>query len=173
MNSYSHAFTSDASRQAGSSPTCEKYCVFERAATLYAVLAMSVREVGLRPSFAAVPESSGILAGLTHLRNEFLPLVRDLTTAPGAAERGPHESQVVVILGDQGPWGLLVDRVVGLSPLDVSLCNESLGRGWAKAVMGSATLDHRIVRVLDERALYRSIADELNRHWAQALATSV
>jgi hypothetical protein len=38
-------------------------------------------------------------------------------------------------------------------------------QGWLAAVMGSATLEHRVVRVLDERALNRLATETLNRYW--------
>jgi hypothetical protein len=42
-------------------------------------------------------------------------------------------------------------------------------QGWQAAVMGSATLDHRVVRVLDERALHRMATETLNRYWTREL----
>ena len=75
---------------------------------------------------------------------------------------------MVIISGDHGPWGLLVDRVIGLIPLEVSLCSDVHGaQGWLAAVMGSATLEHRVVRVIDERALYRLATDTLNQYWSR------
>ncbi len=145
----------------------EKYCVFQRGDSVYAILATAVREVGLRPKVARVPDSHGMLAGLGHLRNEFFPLLRDRDSDHGILVEDDHEAQVVVLSGDQGPWGMLVDRVIGLFPLDVSLCGEVQGaQGWSAAAMGAATLDRRVVRVLDERALYRAVADAFSRYWS-------
>ncbi len=55
----------------GGVQTCEKYCVFERGEAVFAILATSVREVGLRPKISTVPGSHPFLAGLGHVRNEF------------------------------------------------------------------------------------------------------
>ncbi|MCA9152083.1 MAG: chemotaxis protein CheW [Planctomycetales bacterium] len=146
----------------------EKYCVFEHGGSTFAILANAIREVGLRPAHARVPDAPPMLAGVVHLRNEFLPLLRDPEAFEPELPCGPRESQVVIVNGENGPWGLLVDRVIGLLPLDVSLSSGATGnRGLAAAVMGSATLEHRIIRVLDERSLHRSISEQLNRYWAQ------
>jgi chemotaxis signal transduction protein len=151
----------------------EKYCVFERSDTVCAILATSVREVGLRPKISTVPGSHPMLAGLGHIRNEFLPFLRLNVTAGFEPHSGASEPQMVVVSGDNGPWGLLVDKVIGLLPLDVSLCSEMHGaQGWLAAVMGSATLDHRVVRVLDERALYRLATETMNRYWTHELVVA-
>jgi chemotaxis signal transduction protein len=148
---------------------CEKYCVFERGGALFAILGTSVREVGLRPKISTVPGSHPMLAGLGHVRNEFLPFLQ-LNESTGHDKSAGQESQTVIMSGDNGPWGLLVDRVIDLLPLDVSLCSDKQGgQGWLAAAMGSATLDHRVVRVLDERALYRHVTETLNRYWAREL----
>jgi chemotaxis signal transduction protein len=166
MKTSSTIFASSYGSQFAEPQVCEKYCVFERGGTLYAILATSVREISLRPRYAQIPDSHPMLLGLAHLRNEFLPLVRDEEPTGLGNGRESSESQVVVVTSENGPWGLLVDRVVGLVPLEMSLCTDVLGsRGWAASVMGSATLDHRIVRVLDERSLYRKITEEFNRYW--------
>jgi chemotaxis signal transduction protein len=153
----------------GDEHLCEKYCVFERGDALYAILGTSVREVGLRPKISTVPGSHPMLAGLGHIRNEFLPCLR-LSDPSGYDKSLGHESQMVIISGDNGPWGLLVDRVIDLLPLEVSLCSDKQGfQGWLAAAMGSATLDHRVVQVLDERALYRLASETLNRYWMRDL----
>jgi chemotaxis signal transduction protein len=167
MNALYTPTTSASLGVVGNEQACEKYCVFERGDAVFAILATSVREVGLRPRISSVPGSHDILAGLGHIRNEFLPFVR-LNESAGYERRGSgEEAQMVIVAGDNGPWGLLVDRVIGLLPLEVSLCSDMHGaQGWLAAVMGSATLDHRVVRVLDERALSRLATETLNRYWA-------
>ncbi len=145
----------------------EKYCIFARRRSLYAVLAASVREVGLRPKIAVLPHAPALVAGLGHVRNEFLPLVR-LLGADESITGSSHElePQMLVLTSDQGPWGLLVDRVYGLAPLEVSRGSERQSSvGWTSAIMGTATLDHQVVQVLDERIFYRAILDGLQRFW--------
>lgn len=167
MNGQRESFAPSLVPGGGDVQNCEKYCVFERGNNLYGVLATAVREVGLRPAVAHMPDSHPLLAGLGHLRNEFVPLLVDQDRADQLRRPTGEERQVVVIGGENGAWGLLVDRVLGLMALEVSLCGESrTAPGWSAAVMGAATWDHRVVRILDERALYRSVADSLNSYWA-------
>lgn len=152
--------------------SCEKYCIFSRRRSVYAVLAASVREVGLRPKIAVVPHAPALVAGLGHVRNEFLPLVR-LLTAEESATRINHEiePQMLVLNSDQGPWGLLVDQVYGLAPLEVSRGSERQSSvGWTSAIMGTATLEHQVIQVLDERIFYRAIFDGLQRFWTSQSA---
>ncbi|MBJ42792.1 MAG: hypothetical protein CMJ80_05840 [Planctomycetaceae bacterium] len=148
---------------------CEKYCVFERDSQVYGVLATSVQEVGLRPNIAPVPDSHPMLAGLGRVRNDFVPLLH--AESQSTRTTRDSESQVVVMMGDHGPWGLLVDNVVGIVPLEVSLCSESHGtQGWSAAVMGAATTDGRVVQVLDERSLYRFSVSLFRQFWVSATA---
>lgn len=148
------------------SQLCEKYCVFQRGNHVYGVLAASVREVGLRPNLAVVPDAPPALAGLGRVRNDFVPLLRN--DAESVVTRG-QETQIIVIASDQGPWGLLVDRVIGLFPLEVSLCADQQGaHGWSAAVMGSATWNGQVVQVLDDRALYRLSCSVFNQYWNPA-----
>lgn len=147
---------------------CEKYCVFELGRRAYALLATSVREVGICPSITIVPGAAEVLAGLGHIRNEFVPIL-DFGTSGARTRRPGRENQVVVISGDHAAWAILVDRVMGLEPLEVSLrSDEGQSLGIGAAVMGTATVESRVVQVLDERALYRHVASLLNESIAAA-----
>ena len=144
--------------------TCEKYCVFQRGGDTLGILATAVREVALRPTIAVVPDADPSLAGLCHLRNEFLPVVslNDLNTRGGQTA----DMQIIVFTAANGSWALLVDRVIGLVPLEVSLSTHvGSGGGWTSALMGSASHDDQIVRVMDANALFRFVEDSLNRYW--------
>ncbi len=148
----------------------EKYCVFQRGNETLAILATAVREVALRPSIALVPDADPMLAGLCHLRNEFLPVVQ-LSDYEGAFRESPHQ-QIMVFTAANGSWALLVDRVIGLVPLEVSLSSQvgSAG-GWTSALMGSASHEDQIIQVLDANALFRFVEESLNRYWGGEVAT--
>jgi two-component system chemotaxis response regulator CheV len=150
-------------------PDCDKYCVFASGVTTFALRATAVREVGLRPKIALVPDSHPMLAGLAHIRNEFVPVLRIAGADSGSNSDDRLARHLVILASDSGPWGFLVDNVIGLLPLEVSMCSEFKGGlSWSAAVMGSATIDHRVVHVLDERALQRFSADALSRFWQQS-----
>jgi chemotaxis signal transduction protein len=143
----------------------EKFCVFQRATATFGLLASVVREVALQPSLTVVPDADPLLAGICHIRNEFLPVIR-LSEFTVRQELVAGEQQIVVISAANGPWALLVDRVIGLLPLEVSLCSDvGASHGWSAAVMGSATYRNQIVQVLDANALLRLADDVLSRYW--------
>ncbi len=145
---------------------CEKYCVFQLRRSTIAVLADAVREVALRPAIASVPRSDLLLAGLTHLRNEFIPVIR---LEPRAGNATDGDAHILVLNANDGPWAMLVDRVLGLVPLEVSMCGDGGAlTGWSSAVMGSATHENRIIQVLDVQALRRYVGDSLACCWRAA-----
>lgn len=150
---------------------CEKYCVFQQGRTTSAVLASVVREVALTPKIAMVPDADPLLAGVCHLRNEFMPVLRGLNTLRGDLLDATSQ-QIVVISVSGGPCAMLVDRVLGLVPLDVSLGSDAgTVQQGALSVMGSATYQGQIVRVLDANAVCRNIEESLNRFWQQELGS--
>ena len=162
----SHSLTSTASDQSSLDlSSSEKFCVFQRATATFGLLASVVREVASRPKITVVPDADPLLAGICHIRNEFLPVLR-LSEFAAREETRPAEQQIVVVSAASGPWALLVDRVIGLLPLEVSLCSDvGASHGWSAAVMGSATHQNQIVQVLDANALLRLAEDVLNRFW--------
>ncbi|MDG2385423.1 MAG: chemotaxis protein CheW [Pirellulaceae bacterium] len=171
INSIGNVTNSPTTQRPTDLQTCEKYCVFEVGTSTLGVLATAVREVALRPQIAAVPDANHLLAGLCHLRNEFLPVVNllDLDVASKSQSGG---QQVIVITAGNGPWALLVDRVIGLVPLEVSLSSEAgTALGWTSSVMGSASHDDRIVQVLDANSLFRYFDDALSVFWRAQVTT--
>ncbi len=143
---------------------CEKYCVYQRGNSLFGLLASGVREVALRPQFVVIPNTDSLLAGVCHFRNELLPVLRldEFETRAGGDDQS---RQIVVVSSASGAWAILVDRVIGLLPLEVSICSDvGACHGWSAAVMGSASHDNQIVQVLDANALYRFADDVLKRH---------
>jgi chemotaxis signal transduction protein len=162
----SHSLTSAASGQGRLDLTSsEKFCVFQRATATFGLLASVVREVASRPRVTVVPDADPLLAGICHIRNEFLPVLR-LSEFAAREEVQSTEQQIVVVSAASAPWALLVDRVIGLLPLEVSLCSDvGASHGWSAAVMGSATHQNQIVQVLDANALLRLAQDVLNRFW--------
>jgi purine-binding chemotaxis protein CheW len=164
MNRHPAAFSTSAQGGIDLAST-EKFCVFQRASATFGVLASVVREVALQPSVTFVPDADPLLAGICHIRNEFLPVIR-LSEFSVRKEISVGEQQIIVISSANGPWALLVDRVIGLLPLEVSLCSDvGASHGWSAAVMGSATYRNQIVQVLDANALLRLAEDVLSRYW--------
>lgn len=144
---------------------CERYCVFQYGDACFGVLATTVREVALRPKVSVVPGAGSMLVGLCHLRNEFLPVVQ-LRDGVFDVNSSAQKQQIVVVSAAGGSWALLVDRVIGLVPLEVSLSSEgNSAMGWSSSVMGSASHDDKIVQVIDANALFRYFDSSLSQGW--------
>lgn len=148
--------------------TSDKYCVFRCGAFGFALPAHSVREVTVRPAVIVVPCCASVLAGLGHLRNEFLPVfsLSALSSDEGLSDEAP-EGQMLVISGPEGAWGLLIDQVVALEPLEISIAaGASPDDEWSAVLVGSASYRDQVVRILEPNGLYRLGARILERYWA-------
>jgi chemotaxis signal transduction protein len=116
-----------------------------------------------------MPDSNPVLAGVAHLRNEFLPVLELRALMDVEAHQGALERQLLVVNGTHGPWGVLVDRVMGLESLEISN-NQDLPEAddWTSAVIGAAALHDEVTRVLNPRILYRLAENVLQQSWANS-----
>ena len=151
------------------SQVCEKHCVFRSAYDWLAWPATEVREITFRPALVPVPWSDPALAGLCHLRSEFLPVLslRSLSELP--ASEPDLERQMLVLKTSEDAWGLLVDRVVGLESLETSPSTAGRDDDWNAATLGWANHRGHIVRVLDPDALVRFVKQRLEGVWNREL----
>jgi len=142
--------------------SCEKYCLLRRGESWFGVPAFMVREITLAENMVPVPGTPDILAGLCHMRCEFVPVLDvPALSLQRQAPASPAE-KLLVLSGAQGPWGLIVDEVETLQPLEVAVTADARGDDpWSAAVMGSSTYRDRVVHVLDPNALYRAAENAL------------
>jgi chemotaxis signal transduction protein len=142
--------------------SCEKYCILRRGESWFGVPAFMVREITLAENMVPVPGTPEILAGLCHLRSEFVPVLHLPSLSPDKHAPESSAGQLLVLSGAQGPWGLIVDEVETLEPLEVAVTADPRGDdAWSAAVMGSSTCRDRVVHVLDPNALYRAAENAL------------
>ena len=136
----------------------QSYCVFSANGEWFAMPTVHVRDVVASPSPTTVPRSSPMLAGLSHTGSEFLPMLQ--------LSAGDRNSQMLVLDGPQGHWGLLVESVASVQMLECS--TECCGQQdeWSAVVIGSSTFRNRPVRVLDAGRLYGLAAEMLQTYWA-------
>lgn len=144
--------------------TTDKYCVFRSGAEWYALPALCVRYVAEAPLLYEVPQSDPALAGVCHLRNEFLGVIH-LDVLRGAESPTDQPTQLVAIAGVQGAWALLVEEVRSLESLDSAMSPESDRGGFADAVIGAATHGGEFVRLLDPNRLYQLAERRLRSSW--------
>lgn len=134
----------------------EKYCVVCQGTSWFAIPAMSVREICARPPMTPIPGAQRVLAGICHVRNEFLPVLRLCCLVAADESSDTNEQLVLVMTGHNGPWALAVDKVAGLESLEASIDTDvRLDDGGSSVVIGSATYRDHVVRVLDPKGAYR------------------
>lgn len=139
----------------------ERYCVFVCHTNWFALPATCIREVCPKPPLVAIPRAATVLAGICHLRNEFLPVVRLDDSASDV-----EVNQLLVLSGTQGNWAILARHVCALEALEMShVTNFVQGDVWSAAVLGSAFYREHVVKILEPQRLYRCIEQSLNRGW--------
>src|SRR5687767_12227615 len=112
------------------------YCVFRRGTSWFALPAESVREVLFRPAIVAVPNSDSVLAGLCHVRSDFLPVLSLHALLSGDPSCRPPEPQMLIVTGADGTWALLVDQVAALTSLETSAAAEvGFDDSWSTTVV--------------------------------------
>ena len=148
----------------------ERFCVFRSSDTWLGIPALAVRRVAPRPYLTPIPESDPIMLGLAHLQNEFVPVVSLRALTQIQYENSTElEKQLLVLTGHQGAWGLLIDQVITLAPLETSysafITQEDR---WSAVTVGSASYRDQVLQILDPLALYRYAAGLLEVFWQDA-----
>ena len=142
------------------------HCVFRRGLTWLALPAMSVREALPQPEMVFVPVTPKTFEGLCHVRSEFITV---LNLDHIMATQSHSRDQIMLILDDcDGPWGLLVDEVSSLVPLEVSDAPDGNTSESQSAVIGWATLRDKVIQVLDQGRIRETATKELAAIWERA-----
>lgn len=156
----------------GRPAAAEKQCVFRVGSSWFSLLATAVREVTMAPDLVRVPGSHPALAGLCHVRNEFVPVVLLGPLLGDAADAQPAARKMLVLSGSAGNWALLVEEVVALESLETLIDPDARSSDvGASAVMGTATCRDQVVRVLDPNSLYRRAEELLRSCWTSLIQT--
>lgn len=147
------------------------YCVLVCRGESFAFPASAVRNVTPACELSPLPVSHSGLAGLTYMHKEFVP-VFDLQSWIQPGQIFPENGQQTIFLNsDFGPWGILIDQVLGLESIEVSFNGtrnsetRSETPGWPGVNIGSATFQERFVSVLDADLLFGLVNDHLRNHW--------
>lgn len=145
----------------------ERYCVFSCDEHWYGLPALAVRSIVPCPELTPVPFSDPILAGICHTQNEFLPVVRLRALADSQYDASESaDQQVLILLGPNGPWGLLIDRAESLASLEISISSFSNQQDrWAKATLGSASYQNHVLEVLDPVAVFEYASGLIDGFW--------
>lgn len=153
----------------------EKYCVMRSGGQGYALPATVIRYVTPTPTIFPAPQTDPTMSGICHLRNEFLAVV-DLNLLARIGD--PHDDrqrskrQLAALSSMQGNWGLLVDEVQTLASLEHTTHGDADRRGFASAIIGSATHNGQFLSVLDPNRLYKLVEDRLRAAWAAMVSAN-
>ena len=148
----------------------DKHCVFRIGSAWFSIPAMAVREILPTSSIVSVPASHPSLAGVCHVRSEFIPVLR-LAALLQESDEGTRENQkMLVIEGAGGRWALLMDEVVALESLETLIHPDyrpevTHSPTPRSPVLGTATCRNQIVRVLDPNGVFRLAQEFLLDSW--------
>jgi len=118
---------------------------------LYGVNVHQVREVKNFEGVTPVPYSPDYVKGVTNLRGEVIPVV-DLRKRFGMPEKAEEHTNIMIILQDKHPVGVMVDsvmEVLTLAKKDIEANPESLIVDKSEAVLGVAKHDKDLIILLD------------------------
>ena len=149
----------------------DRHCVIRCGDSWFAFPATAVREITYAPHLSSVLGSHPLLAGICHLRSEFLPVIQINLLLTDGACMAPNDQklndQKLLVLGNGGGnWGVLVSEVAALVALE-TLTNSDLNVDDPvnSVVRGTAMFQDEVVRVLDANRLQQLAQLQLERHW--------
>ena len=68
-----------------------------------------------------------------------------------------------------GDWGILVDEVDSLASLETSDAPENSHSGWDETIVGWATLQDRLIKLLDPIRFRQLAETQMNESWKHSL----
>ncbi len=166
LNQSSTAMLSDVSAS-------DKHCVFRSGTSWYSVPAVAVREITIAPQLVSVPQSHASLAGLCHLRSEFIPVISLSSILEVDDQAIDQPNNKLMVLNGTSVWALLIAEAAALESLETILAPESrLDDSHQSPVMGTAMFNEQILRVLDPNRLFRLAQQTLETSWHRPHASA-
>jgi len=118
---------------------------------LYGVDVHQVREVKNFEGVTPVPYAPDYVRGVTNLRGEVIPVI-DLRKRFGITDKTNENTNIMIIVQDKHPIGIMVDsvmEVLTLSKKDIESNPDSLIVDKSEAVVGVAKHDKDLIILLD------------------------
>lgn len=144
----------------------DKHCVFRSGTCWYSVPAVSVREITIAPQLVPAPQSHPSLAGLCHLRSEFVPVISLSSLIEVDDQKVSQPNNKLMVLNGTSIWALLIAEAAALESLETILAPESrMDDSHQSPVMGTAMFNDQILRVLDPNRLFRLAQQTLETSW--------
>ena len=117
----------------------------------YGVNVSQVREVKNFEGVTPVPYAPAYVRGVTNLRGEVIPVI-DLRKRFGMPEAKNDNTNIMIIVQDKHPVGIMVDAVMEVLTLpktDIDQNTDSLIVDKSEAVLGVAKHDKDLIILLD------------------------
>ena len=118
---------------------------------MYGVDVHQVREVKNFEGVTPVPYAPEYVRGVTNLRGEVIPVI-DLRKRFGLVSNGNDDSNIMIIVQDKHPIGIMVDsvmEVLTLSKKDIESNPDSLIVDKSESIVGVAKHDKDLIILLD------------------------
>lgn len=128
-----------------------KMLTFSLDNVFYGVNVNQVREVKNFEGATPVPCAPHYVKGVTNLRGEVVPVI-DLRKRIGLGERKDNGAEIMVIVQDKHPIGVIVDSVIEVLTVqkkDIETGPESLITGRSDGVVGIAKHENDLIVLLD------------------------
>lgn len=144
----------------------DKHCVFRSGKGWYSLPAVAVREITISPQLVSVPQSHPSLAGLCHLRSEFIPVLSLSALLEVDDQSVSQPNNKLMVINGSSVWAILIAEAAALESLETILSPESrMEDSHLSPVMGTAMFDEQILRVLDPNRLFRLAQQTLETSW--------
>lgn len=145
-----------------------KHCVFRSGASWFSLPAISVREIAISPELVRIPNCHDSLAGICHLRSEFIPVISlsALLNVDTSQHALPHNK--LMVIDCTNVWALRVAETASLENLETIVAPDARMEDDAAstAVMGTAMFRDQIVYVLEPNSVFRMAQQTLEHFWA-------
>jgi chemotaxis signal transduction protein len=146
--------------------TSDKHCVVRVQGSWFSLPAESVREIGIAPELVAVPQCHRALAGLCHLRSDFIPVIALDALIDVQRDAGTAQPAKLMVIRGRSVWALRIDEAAAIESLETLVAPESrMEDGQPTPVIGTAMFRSHIVRVLDPNTIFELAQSALEDQW--------
>lgn len=157
---------------ASAAPTSDQFCVFNVRSDNFAINATEVREIVEMTPVVSIPHSPSCLAGVCHVRNEFVPVLLLSSILSGETTDMNGFSYLLSINNPHGGWALAISQVAGLERLELAMNGGSFPQAQSPFVSGTANWRSRVVQILDVERLFREAANSIEQAWSSLALTN-
>ena len=148
-----------------------KHCIFRSGAGWFSLPAMAVQEITVMPDLFRVPCCHRALAGVSHFRSDFLPVVclNSLFPSEATTEVESHDRLLVLRANQSVVSGHYAIRIIEANALEsidaVGGVESRISDSKPSPIQGTSMYRNHVVRVLDPIRLYRLVRDLVEEQW--------